>query len=92
MAAINHRPCRHSIAASAIQLFFDLAGVLDGVEGIKLNIIKFAVGFLDPTHLDVLDDVAGFGVDRDWAARAFPGHTLHGGDEGVAVGRATGLL
>src|SRR5882762_2615691 len=69
-----------------------LAGVLDGLEGLEFDIIEFAVDFLDLADVDVLHDVAGFRIDRNRAARAFPLHRLHGLDQRIAVGLARGLL
>src|SRR5437588_9693356 len=54
-----------------------LAGILDVGEGCELDVVKFAVDLLDLADVDVLHDVAGFRVDRDRAARAFPLHPLH---------------
>jgi hypothetical protein len=36
---------RHDALPPAIQLFFDLAEVLGGVEGLELDVIEFAVTF-----------------------------------------------
>src|SRR4051795_3325083 len=69
-----------------------LAGVLYRLEGRELDVVEFAVDLLDLADVDVLDDVAGFGIDRDWAARAFPLHALHRLDQRIAVGIAAGLL
>ncbi len=51
--------------------------------------------FADLLHLadiDGLHDIAGFGIDLDRAARAFPLQALGGVDEGLGVGLAAGLL
>src|SRR5882757_3272192 len=82
------RPGMTSHAASLL----GLAGVLDGVEGLELDIVELAVDLLDLADIDVLHDVAGIRVDRDRAARAFPLHPLHGLDQAIAVGLAAGLL
>ena len=47
---------------------------------------------LDLADVDVVHDFAGVAVDRHRAARAFPGHASHRGDQGLAVRRAGGLL
>src|ERR1700742_2424797 len=65
-----------------------LAGVLHGLEGLELDIVEFTVLLLDLADVDVLDDVAGLGIDRDRTARALPFHALHGLDQLVAVGVA----
>src|SRR5258708_36959320 len=69
-----------------------LAGVLDGLEGREFDVVEFAVDLLDLADVDVLHDVAGFRIDRNRAARAFPLHPLHGLDQRIAVGLAGGLL
>src|SRR5262245_12787780 len=66
--------------------------VLDVGDGREFDVVEFAAHLIDLADVDVLDDVARLGIDRDRAARALPGHALHGGDELVAVGRAVGLL
>src|SRR6266436_5524926 len=63
-----------------------LARILDGLEGLELDIIELAVDLLDLADVDVLHDVAGVRIDRDRAARAFPIHPFHRGDQLVAVG------
>src|SRR5580658_6271799 len=65
--------------------------VLDRGEGIELDRIGLTVSFLDPADIDVLHDVAGFRIDRDRAARAFPTHAFHGADERICIGLAAGL-
>src|SRR5258707_9662527 len=69
-----------------------LAGILHRLEGREFDVVEFAVDLLDLADVDVLDDVAGFWIDRDRAARAFPLHALHRRDQFVAVGLAAGLL
>src|ERR1700694_3540926 len=55
-----------------------LSGILDGLKSLEFDVIEFAVDLLDLGDVDVLYDVAGFRIDRDRAARAFPLHPLHG--------------
>src|SRR3979490_2224151 len=79
------RPTRHPS-------LLRLAGVLDGFKSLELDVVEFAVDLLDLADVDVLHDVAGFRIDRDRAARAFPPHPLHGLDQRIAVGLAAGLF
>src|SRR4051812_21352310 len=65
---------RNDVVASLLRL----AGVLHGLEGLEFDVVKFAVDLLDLADVDVLHDVAGFRIDRDRTARAFPLHPLHG--------------
>src|SRR5689334_6087424 len=58
-----------------------LAGILHALEGGKFHVVEFAVDLLDFTDIDVLHDVAGFRIDGDWPARAFPFHSLHRRDQ-----------
>src|SRR6266545_2859763 len=69
-----------------------LAGILDGLEGREFDVVEFAVDLLDLADVDVLHDVAGFRIDRDRAARAFPLHALHRLDQRLASGLAAGLF
>src|SRR6266511_2968266 len=69
-----------------------LAGILHRLEGREFDVVEFAVDLLDLADVDVLHDVAGFRIDRDRAARAFPLHALHRPDQRIAVGLAAGLL
>src|SRR5260370_7443432 len=69
-----------------------LAGVLDGLEGREFDVVEFAVDLLDLADVDVLHDVAGFRIDRDRAARAFPLHPLHGFDQRIPLGLPAVLL
>src|SRR4051812_17200640 len=69
-----------------------LAGILHRLEGREFDVIEFAVDLLDLADVDVLHDVAGFRIDRDRAARAFPLHALHRLDQRIAIGLAAGLL
>src|SRR6195256_3248732 len=69
-----------------------LAGILHSLESRKFDVVEFAVDLLDLADVDVLHDVAGFRIDRDRAARAFPLHPLHGFEQPVAVALTAGLL
>src|ERR1700745_3293750 len=69
-----------------------LAGILHRLEGREFDVVEFAVDLLDLADVNVLHDVAGFRIDRDRAARAFPLHALHCLDQRIAVGLAAGLL
>src|SRR5947208_5654955 len=69
-----------------------LAGILHRLEGREFDVVEFAVDLLDLADIDVLYDVAGFGIDRDRAARAFPLHALHRRDQRIAIGLAASLL
>src|SRR5689334_1404607 len=60
-----------------------LAGILDRLEGGEFDVVEFAVDLLDLADVDVLHDVAGFRIDRDRAARAFPLHALHRCDQRI---------
>src|SRR6202140_1043262 len=55
-----------------------LAGVFHGLKGLEFDVVEVAVDLLDLADVDVLHDVAGFRIDRDWAARAFPLRPFHG--------------
>ena len=61
-------------------------------NGGEFDVVELAVLLLDLADVDVLNDVARLRIDRDRAARALPGHALHGGDQRIAVGLAAGLL
>src|SRR5207248_7650759 len=69
-----------------------LAGILHCLEGGEFDIVELAVDLLDLADVDVLHDIAGFRIDRDRAARAFPLHAFHCPDQRIAVGLAAGLL
>src|SRR6185437_7034485 len=69
-----------------------LAGILDVIEGLELDVVELAADLLHFPDVDVLDDVARLRVDRDRAARALPLHSLHGCDQLVALGIAIRLL
>src|SRR6266699_6061346 len=84
----GQRPGMMSRATSLL----GLAGVLDGLECLELDVVEFTVDLLDLADVDVLHDVAGFRIDRDRAARAFPLRPLHGLDQRIAVGLTAGLL
>src|SRR5689334_17384647 len=59
---------------------------------LKLNIDNGVADLLHPADVDVLDDVASRRIDRDRAARTLPFHAFGGGNQGIAVGFAAGLL
>src|SRR3954469_1390775 len=69
-----------------------LAGILHRLKSREFDVVQFAVDLLDLADVDVLHDVAGFRIDRDRAARAFPLHALHRLDQRIAVGLSAGLL
>src|SRR6478609_7956965 len=83
---------RMSCSPRVATLLFSLAGVFHGLKRLEFDVVEFAVDLLDLADVDVLHDVAGFRIDRDRAARAFPLHPLHGLDQAVALGLAAGLL
>src|SRR5258705_989707 len=47
-----------------------LAGVLDGLEGLELDVVEFAVDLVDLPDVHVLPEVPGFRIDPDLAALA----------------------
>jgi hypothetical protein len=71
------------------QLHWGLARRLDRVfdilNGRELDVPELAVHLFDPAHIDVADHIARFRIDGHRPARAFPGHSLHCGNEAVAV-------
>src|ERR1700722_10546994 len=69
-----------------------LGGILDVLDLVELDILQLVADLLDAADIHGLDDVAGFRIDRDRAARAFPGHALGRCDQRIAVGLAAGLL
>src|ERR1700722_966466 len=69
-----------------------LGGILDVLDLVELDILQLVADLLDAADVHGLDDVAGFRIDRDRAARAFPGHALGRRDQRVTVGLAAGLL
>src|ERR1051325_6437179 len=69
-----------------------LERILHGRVLVELDVIELSVTALDPADVDVLDDVARAGIDRNRPARALPRHALHGGEQRVAIGVAAGLL
>src|SRR5262245_46937174 len=73
-------------------LLLHLQRVLDRRERRKLDGVELALALLDLADIDVLDDLAGFRIDRDRAARAFPLGAFHRPDQRVGVGLAAGLL
>ena len=52
--------------------FFTLPGSLHRLECGKLDVVEFAIFLLDLADIDVLHDVARFGIYRNGPARAFP--------------------
>src|SRR5208282_5908913 len=66
--------------------------VLHVRKSLELGVPELPVYLFDLAHVDVVHDVAGVRIDRDRAARAFPGHALHRCDQSVAVGVAARLL
>src|SRR5262245_20617708 len=68
------------------------ARILDVLDLVERHVDELAADLLDLADIDRLHDVAGLGIDRHRAARAVPFHSLGGGDQGVAVGLAAGLL
>src|SRR6476469_7017575 len=73
-------------------LLLHLQRILDRIEGRELDVVELAADLLHLADVDVLDDVARLGIDRDRPARALPRGPLHGRDETVAVRLAAGLL
>src|ERR1700733_2103420 len=65
-----------------------LERVFDRGEGVELDRPRFAAHHLHFADIDVLHDVAGARIDRDWSARAFPFHPLYRADDGIGVGVA----
>ena len=64
--------------------------ILHVLDLLELDVLQDAADLLDLAEIDGLDDVARLRVGRDRAARAFPGETLGGRDQRVAVGLAAG--
>ncbi len=50
--------------------------VLDVLDLRYLNVLQMPVPIFDPPDIDGVDDVAGFGIDRNRAAWAFPLHAF----------------
>src|SRR5215470_13609018 len=73
-------------------LLLHLTWVFDRVESCELDIVELAVLLLDFADVDVLHDIAGVRINGDRPARAFPRQALHGRDQCIAIGLATGLL
>src|ERR1043166_1368069 len=69
-----------------------LLRVLDVRDGGNVDVDQLAADLFDPADIDVLYHVAGFGIDRHRAARAFPLQALGRGDQGIAVGLTFGLF
>src|SRR5690349_179397 len=62
-----------------------LAGILDVLELVELDVPELVSALLDPPHVDGLHDVAGVGVDPDGTARALRLPALHDGHRLVGV-------
>src|SRR3990167_2091442 len=75
-------PGTRSRGTSVISL--GLAGILDVRDGGDLHVVELAILAFDAAYIDVVDDVAGLGVDEHGTARAFENLSLHGGQQGVA--------
>src|SRR5712691_11071993 len=58
-----------------------LGRIVDRLECLEFDAVKSAFDLLDPANVDVLDNIAGFWIDRHRATRTFPRHSLHGLDE-----------
>src|SRR4051794_12537508 len=82
---------RRSPSGSRSSLLARLYWVLDRFEGRELHVSELAVDLLDLPQIDVVNDVARFGIDSERPARAFEAHSLHGPDQQVAVGLACGF-
>src|SRR5260221_7424021 len=65
--------------------------VLHILDFVDLDVYELPADFLDAADIDRLDDVAGFGIDRDRAARALPFHALCRANERFAVRLTAGL-
>src|SRR5580704_1085792 len=82
LAGLRPRPGMTSLARERpLLLLRRLDRILDVREGGKFDVVELAALLLDFADVDVLDDVAGVRIDRDRAARAFPGQAFGGGDE-----------
>src|SRR5215510_10141053 len=77
---------------SRLLLGGSLDRVLDGIEGREFDVVQFPADLLNLAHIHVLHDVPGVRIDRDRAARTLPFQAFHGVDQGIAIGRAVGLL
>jgi hypothetical protein len=66
--------------------------ILDVLDLVDFHVEKLVADLLDLEDVHGLDDVAGFWIDGERTARAFPAHALGGGDQRFAVGVAVGLL
>src|SRR5262250_765406 len=85
-------PRGQGVRPSCLLIHPCLERVLDVLDLVELDVEKLAADLLNPAYVDGLHDVAGLGVDGYGAARTFPLHAFGGSDQGVAVGRARGLL
>src|SRR2546421_6294246 len=91
-AAPSTAGARGKPRAPAARLLLHFQRVFDGVEGGELHVVKLAIDLLDLADVDILNDLARLRVNGNRPARAFPFHSLHRGDQGLAVGLALGLL
>src|SRR5439155_5918476 len=66
--------------------------IVDRLERLEFDAVKRAFCLLDPTNVDVLNDIASLRIDRYRATRAFPRHPLHRLDEPRTVSPAFGHL
>src|SRR6476661_1321422 len=69
-----------------------LARILDVLDDVELHVPQLAVLLLHLAQVDVLDDVAGLGVDEHGAARALEDLALHAVHQRFAAALAAGLL
>src|ERR1700716_4152647 len=92
MTAKTNAPNVNADHAGACQSLLRLASVFHGLESLEFDVVELAVDLFDLADIDVLHDVAGFRIDRDRAARAFPLHPLHRLDQAIAVGLTPGLF
>src|SRR5262245_16483584 len=70
------------------RLFLHFQRIFDGVERRKLHIVKLAVDLLDLADIDVLDDLSRLRINGNRPTRTLPFHSLHRGDQVLAVGLA----
>ena len=80
------------IRSGRIHLGTALQRIFYRFKGRKLRVVQMTFDFLDLSNVDVAHDVAGLWIDRDWTARALPCHALHGVNQCIAVGIATGFF
>src|SRR5262245_32029529 len=70
----------------------ELAGILDRLLHVELDVPQLAVLLLDLADVHVLHDVARLRVDEDLAARALEDLALHGREQRVAAALSLGRL